>query len=158
MPAKSVPRRRTRQPSAAEEIAYDLHSAALHLLRSLRHEDARLGVGPAGLSVLSVLVARGPKTMGDLARLERVRPPTMTRIVERLERWLLAERTAAWQDRRRSLVRATSLGRVVARRGRANRVAELVERLERFSAAEVALLARATPLIDRLARNAGPVH
>ncbi|MGH8722113.1 MAG: hypothetical protein ACREU4_09020, partial [Burkholderiales bacterium] len=50
------------RPSRAAETAADgLHSAAIHLLRSLRHEDSRLGIGPAGLSTLSVLVFGGPK-------------------------------------------------------------------------------------------------
>ena len=72
---------RLQKPRPAEQAADRLHSAAIHLLRSLRREDARLGVGPAGLSVLSVLVFGGPKTIGELAAIEQVKAPTMSRIV-----------------------------------------------------------------------------
>ena len=48
-------------PSPDLQAAADhLHSAAIHLLRTLRRSDARLGVGPAQLSALSVLVFGGP--------------------------------------------------------------------------------------------------
>ncbi|MGH7606380.1 MAG: MarR family winged helix-turn-helix transcriptional regulator, partial [Gemmatimonadales bacterium] len=148
--SRGMPRRAT----PAEVAADGLHSAAIHLLRSLRREDARLGVGPAGLSVLSVLVFGGPKTMSELAALEQVRKPTMSRIVTSLERWDMVERLGADDDRRSILVHATATGRVVMRRGRANRLDELARRLERgFTQEEIALLARAAALIDRLARS-----
>ena len=49
--------------SPLEELADRLHSGALHLLRTLRREDASLGVGPAKLSALSVLVFGGPRSI-----------------------------------------------------------------------------------------------
>jgi DNA-binding MarR family transcriptional regulator len=136
-----------------EQAADRLHSAAIHLLRSLRREDARLGVGPAGLSVLSVLVFGGPKTIGELATIEQVKAPTMTRIVATLERNFMAERDGDARDRRRAIIRATQLGRVVMRRGRANRVFELTSRIERLQEPEVALLARAAELIERVSKG-----
>ena len=144
-----------RPPRPAEVAADGLHSAAIHLLRSLRHEDSRLGIGPAGLSALSVLAFGGPKPLSELAEIEQVRRPTMTRIIKSLERWGMVERVGPGEDgdRRRMLVRATGTGRIVMRRGRANRIDELARRLERFSDDEVALLARAAGLIDRLARS-----
>jgi len=142
-----------RHATPAERAADSLHSAAIHLLRSLRREDARLGVGPAGLSVLSVLVFGGPKTMGQLAAIEQVRRSTMTRIVTSLERWGMVERLAAADDRRRIIVHPTSTGRIVMRRGRANRLAELVRRLEHLPDAEIALLARAAQLIERVSKD-----
>ena len=45
------------------ETARRLHSAAIHLLRALRRQDAASGVGPARLSALSVLVFGGPTTL-----------------------------------------------------------------------------------------------
>jgi len=51
-------------------VADRLHSAAIHLLRRVRKQDAVSGVGPAQLSALSVLVFGGPKTLGDLAAQE----------------------------------------------------------------------------------------
>jgi DNA-binding MarR family transcriptional regulator len=142
------------KPSPLSEQAADrLHSAAIHLLRSLRREDARLGVGPAGLSVLSVLVFGGPKTMGELAAIEQVKAPTMTRIVATLERNSMAERDGDATDRRRAIIRATPHGRMIMRRGRANRVHELASRIERLPESDIALLARAAELIERVARS-----
>ncbi len=63
-----------------------LHSAAIHLLRRVRLQDAAAGVGPAQLSALSVLVFAGPKALGELAAAEQVKPPTMSRVVAGLKR------------------------------------------------------------------------
>src|SRR5687768_18394616 len=61
-------------------VADALHSAAIHLLRGVRKEDVQTGVGPARLSALSVLVFAGPMRLTDLARIEQVKPPTMTKV------------------------------------------------------------------------------
>jgi DNA-binding MarR family transcriptional regulator len=137
----------------AEQAAERIHSAAIHLLRTLRREDARLGVGPAGLSTLSILVFGGPKTVGQLAKLEQVKPPTISRLVKTLERWRMVESGSDPEDRRRTVVRATSTGRTVMRRGRDNRIIALAHRLERCTAPELALLARAGDLIDRVLKH-----
>src|SRR5215475_2178440 len=73
---------------AADPLAIGdrLHSAAIHLLRRLRVRDLESGVGPAQLSALSVLVFGGPRSLGELANAEQVRAPTMSRIVNGLER------------------------------------------------------------------------
>ena len=64
-----------------EELAARVHSAALHLLRRLAQEDRATGVSAPRLSALSVLVFGGPRTIGALAAIEGVTPPTMTRLV-----------------------------------------------------------------------------
>ena|SRR2546428_10254700 len=136
--------------SPLEELADRLHSGALHLLRALRREDASLGVGPAKLSALSVLVFGGPRSIGALARTEQVRLPTMSRLVAALERDGLATRTQDRADRRSTLVHPTSVGRSVLRRGRDRRVAALARRLETLSPGDRAVLARAAALMERL--------
>lgn len=147
-----MPPRPARPPRPREQAAEALHSAAIHLLRSLRREDARLGVGPAGLSVLSVLVFAGPQTMSKLAMIEQVRRATMSRIVKALERWGMVERRTG-DDRRSIVVHPTLTGRVVMRRGRANRVAELGRRLEKASDNDVLLLLRASKLIEEVSKG-----
>src|ERR1700692_3734299 len=82
-----------------------LHSAAIHLLRRLRKQDAASGVGPAQLPALSVLVFAGPKTLGELAAAEQVKPPTMSRIVAGLARSRLIDITADPHDARRMRIR-----------------------------------------------------
>src|SRR6266568_743121 len=54
-------------PAAARAVADRLHSAAIHLLRRLRVEDKALGLSGPRASALSVVVFRGPITMGALA-------------------------------------------------------------------------------------------
>lgn len=137
-------------PPAPDVVADRLHSAAIHLLRALRPEDRALGVGPAKLSALSVLVFGGPRSIGALARAEQVRLPTMSRLVAALERDGLATRTPDPRDGRAFRVHPTARGRSVLQRGRARRVASLARRLEQLSEDDRALLARAADLIERL--------
>lgn len=137
-------------PPAPDVVADRLHSAAIHLLRALRPEDRALGVGPAKLSALSVLVFGGPRSIGALARAEQVRLPTMSRLVAALERDGLATRTPDPRDGRAFHVHPTARGRGVLQRGRARRVASLARRLEQLSEDDRALLARAADLIERL--------
>src|SRR5436853_573955 len=78
--------KRTSPTREVQDVADRLHSAALHLLRRLRIEDDALGVSPPRLSALSVVVFAGPLAIGALAAAEGVAAPTMTRLVDGLER------------------------------------------------------------------------
>jgi len=135
------------------EVADRLHSAAIHLLRRLRKRDLESGVGPAQLSALSVLVFAGPKTLGELAQAEQVRPPTMTRIVAGLQRGGLVRRERDSEDRRVVRVRATPKGVRVMQGGRRRRVATLAAQLRRLDARTVALLSRAAEAMEGLSRR-----
>ena len=137
-------------PPAPAALADRLHSAAIHLLRAVRREDQALGVGPAKLSALSVLVFGGPRSIGALARAEQVRLPTMSRLVRALEHDGLATRTPDPRDGRASRVHPTARGRTILLRGRARRVASLARRLEQLPERDRALLARAAELIEGL--------
>jgi len=137
-------------PPAPRAVADRLHSAAIHLLRAVRREDQALGVGPAKLSALSVLVFGGPRSIGALARAEQVRLPTMSRLVAALERDGLATRTPDPRDGRAACVSPTARGRRVLLRGRARRVASLARRLGQLTERDRALLARAAELIEGL--------
>lgn len=142
MPERASPR----------ELADRLHAAAIHLLRRLRRSDPGTGVTAAQLSALSVLMG-GPRTLGELAGAEQVRPPTMTRLVQELERIGLARRQGDPGDARVVRVRSTAKGQRVLRRGREMRIAELERRLSALSSAERDALRRALPLLERLARE-----
>jgi DNA-binding MarR family transcriptional regulator len=133
-------------------IADRLHSGAIHLLRRLRTEDAASGLTAPRLSALSVIVFGGPLTLGALAAAEQVRPPTMTRLVTALERDGLVTREPDPGDRRQVLLRATSAGRRLLEEGRARRTASLARRLAALPPADLAALARAASLLERLAR------
>ena len=119
-----------------EELADRLHSAAIHLLRQVRVQDAATGIAPARLSALSVLVFGGVMSLNDLAGAEQVRPPTMSRIVDALVSEGLAHRTVNPQDRRAVVIEATEKGTAILSQGRKRRVKFLAKHLSRLSAAE----------------------
>ena len=91
-------------------MADRLHSAAIHLLRRLRVEDEALGISAPRLSALSVLVFAGPRRVGELAEAEQVEPPTMTRLVDGMERDGYVAREPDPEDGRAVIVRATAKG------------------------------------------------
>src|SRR5438105_10926547 len=111
--------------SAHREAADKLHSASIHVLRRVAREDPASGLSAAQLSALSVLVFGGPRTLGELAAAEQVRPPTMTRIVQALEADGLVRRECDAGDGRIHRLTATARGRRVMQRGRERRVAQL---------------------------------
>ncbi len=130
-----------------------LHSAAIHLLRRLRLQDAASGVGPAQLSALSVLVFGGPRALGDLAAAEQVKPPTMSRIVAGLKRSKLVEITRDPQDARRMQIRASSKGTTLLQRGRQRRIEYLAAHLASLTTSELARLSAVADLLEKLLRN-----
>ena len=130
-----------------------LHSAAIHLLRRVRQQDAASGVGPAQLSALSVLVFAGPKTLGELAAAEQVKPPTMSRIAAGLQRSGLIKITRDPQDARRMHIRATSKGIRLLQEGRKRRIEYLAEHLGHLTREELAQLGVAADILESLLRN-----
>ena len=142
------------EPSAAAYAVADrLHSASIHLLRTLRAEDRATGLSGPRLSALSVIVFGGPLPMSALAAAEQVRPPTMTNLIRGLVRAGLVTRTRSRSDRRVLLVRATAKGRRLLQEGRRRRVARLAAALAARPAAERRLVARAAKLIDKVGRS-----
>ena len=97
--------------TARRRVANELNTTAIHTLRRARVADTTSGLSPERLSLLSVLVYAGPRTMGQLARAEQVSRPAITRIVTALEDAGLAERAQVAADRRSTLVTATASGR-----------------------------------------------
>ena len=140
---------------AAFESADRLHSLAIHLLRRVRREDEASGLPAPRLSAMSVIVFRGPLTIGELAAAEQVRPPTMTRIITALEEAGLAERVADETDRRVVRVRATPAGTRVLEEGRRRRVAALARDLAELPARDRAALDRAADILESVV---GPRH
>jgi DNA-binding MarR family transcriptional regulator len=154
MPGKSA--RATRTPAAkganTADLADRLHSAAIHLLRRLRREDDASGLPAPQLSAMSVIVFGGAITLGALANAEQVRPPTITKLVAALEEQGLVEREPDPQDRRVMRVKATARGTRLLHDGRRRRVASLAASLGELAAADRAALARAIPILEKVAR------
>ena len=160
-----MPRRATRRPllrrptpgatPLPRELADQLHSAAIHLLRRVRAEDAGTGLAPPQASALSVLVFGGRQTLSGLAQAEQVKPPTMSRLVRDMERNGLVDRVADLADRRIQWISATSKAQRLMLAGRARRVARLEADLERLSARDYRALVAGAAVLARVARPPG---
>lgn len=127
-----------------------LHRLAIALLRGVRVEDAASGIGAAPLSALSVLVFAGPLPLGALAAAEGVRAPTMSRLVDVLERDGLARRRPDPRDARSVHVEPTPRGRAVILAGRARRLKRMGGGAATLTATERRRLAAALPALERL--------
>lgn len=157
MSSATPPPHRARPAATAEtsDLADRLHSAAIHLLRRLRREDDASGLPAPQLSALSVIVFGGPITLGALAVAEQVRPPTITRLVEKLESAGLVKRTSDATDKRVSRVEATARGAKLLHDGRRRRVASLTASLASLPVGERTAIAKALPVLEKVVR-AGP--
>ncbi|HJY42586.1 MAG TPA: MarR family transcriptional regulator [Steroidobacteraceae bacterium] len=141
---------------ALADVAQQLHSVAIHLLRRLRRTDDQMGLSGPRASALSVLVFGGPASLAQLAKAEQVKPPTMVRIVDALEASGLARREADKDDLRAVRIRATAKGRKLLLEGRARRVRQLINLLEGASAAERTALADTVSTLQRLLKQPDP--
>lgn len=130
-------------------VATRLNSVSIHLVRRARAADESLGVPPGQLSALSVLVFGGDRTIAQLAEAEQVTSPTMTRIVDGLERSNLAHRHPHPSDRRATLVRASQRGRRIVERGRQQRVELLSGLLAHLDGDDLRAVERATEALAR---------
>ena len=117
-------------------LALEVNSLSIHLVRYARRADEALGVPPARLSALSVLVFGGERTITELADAELVSLATISRVVDGLEAMGLARRVPNPADARSVLIRATPKGRRVMERGRQARVERLTAVLEAVPATE----------------------
>lgn len=131
-------------------VALRLHAAAIHLLRTVRSQDRQLGLSPARLSVLSILVFGGPRTLTQLAAAEQVAAPTMSKLVAGLERNGYIARKPARADGRSWVIHATGKARRVLHKGRQRRVDLLTKLLGEATGTEWETIERAVVVIERV--------
>ena len=142
----------SRAARGERETADRLHSAAIHLLRRVRRNDAQTGVPAAQLSALSVLMG-GPRTLGELASAEQVRPPTMSKLVTEMVSAGLLRRTGDPEDARVVRVDMTTKGRRLLAKGRELRIADIERRLRAQGPQGVAAVAGAVDVIERMLKE-----
>lgn len=135
------------------DVADRLHSAAIHLLRNAAKPDVLSGQGPARLSALSVLVFGGPRTLGQLAAAERVKPPTMSRIVAGLKRAGLVRIQADGKDARKIQISVTAKGERLLQEARQRRIRALADTLAGLDGADLETLGRAAEIIEGTLRR-----
>jgi DNA-binding MarR family transcriptional regulator len=139
------------------DSAAKLRMAIVRTARALRQEAAAeaSGLTPTSTAALATIERHGPLTPSELAEIERVKRPTVTRTLGALEREGLIERTPDPADGRSFLVSANGAGRERLRRLRGRKNAYLARRMRDLSAAEVETLERAAEVLDRM-REEGP--
>lgn len=131
------------------QLASRLRLAVMRLARVLR-QKAQDPITPSQLSALVSVERDGPVTLGELAALESVQPPTMTRIVAALEEQDLVVREADAADRRISRLHITAAGRKLLEKNRSRKTAYLASRMRGLDAAEREVLERAAALLERM--------
>ncbi|MEB3049808.1 MarR family transcriptional regulator [Mycolicibacter sp. MYC123] len=137
-------------------IAESLHRSLGRLFSILRRGDLSGGATTseltlAQLSILITLLDRGPIRMTELAAHERVRTPTTTVAIRRLEKIGLVKRSRDPSDLRAVLVDITPEGLASHRESLANRHSALAMMLSKLSQEDLETLARALEPLERLA-------
>ena len=135
--------------SVKPDAVLQFHHLAIALLRSMRKVDEANGLSGPRASALSVLVFRGPQSLGELAAAEGVRAPTMSRLVKAMQAEGLLESQAAEHDKRAVRIAASAKGRRLMLRGRAKRLAAIRELLRDASAEEKKALETVVGLLGR---------
>jgi DNA-binding MarR family transcriptional regulator len=135
--------------TSANEIAARLRLSATRLARQLRQESDA-GLTPSQLSALACIERNGPLTLGALADYERVAPPTITKIVAKLEAAGLVERKLDERDRRVAWVSTSTAGSARLGKIRQRKNAWLAARLARLDADDRRRLADALDALDAL--------
>lgn len=133
-------------------LASELRVAVMRLRRRLsteRHPDNDLSLGQ--MVVLGLLLRHGDQSVGDLARAEHVRPPSMTRTVNCLETGGHVVRRQHETDGRQVVVSLTDVGRAAVLADRQRRDAWLARQLRTLTPDERAALRAAAPVLARLA-------
>ncbi|HEY4401623.1 MAG TPA: MarR family transcriptional regulator [Acidimicrobiia bacterium] len=143
----------TRSTAATEPVAPALPSrlrmVVTRLARRLR-QQGESAASPTQLAALATIERDGPLTLGTLAAIERVRPPTITAAVGRLEEQGLVHRRIDARDRRVARVAITSHGRRLLAESRSRKTAYLEQQLAALSADERATLAQAATILERV--------
>lgn len=117
-----------------------LHSLAIHILRRARAADRDTGLTRERLSLLSVLVYAGPRTISALAAIEDVSAPAISRNAKALEGLGLVRRSKFKEDAREVIVAATAKGRRLVETGRRGRLALVAADLAALSPADLETL------------------
>jgi DNA-binding MarR family transcriptional regulator len=134
---------------AEEELPTRLRLAIMRLARRLR-QQADADLTPSMLSALANIEYRQPVTLGELATAERVTPPTMTKIVARLQEAELVSRTPDPNDKRIQRLTLSNQGERFIARSRSRKNAYLAKKLRKLKPEEVAKLEEAVSVMEKL--------
>ena len=136
----------------ADELAKALREAIQRLNRRVRQTRAVGDLTSSQLSALTSLQLAGALTPRELADVERVQPPTMTKIVGKLEDRGLVVRTPHPTDGRQVILAPTEQGRAMYAQFEKLRNEWLADQLAALKPEDRAVLVRAAEILQQVAR------
>lgn len=137
------------RPVGVGPLAAELRVAVMRTSRKLRAEAASNEVSPGQYSVLAAL-ANQPRTVGQLAAVEQIQAPSMTRIINALAAAQLVSRVENPQDKRQVLVSLTPSGAAALGRARNKRTAWLAQRVKALTSEQRATLHEAALILQEM--------
>jgi DNA-binding MarR family transcriptional regulator len=137
--------------SDGSDLAGRLRLSVVRLNRRLRSQRTDESISLTHLSAMATLKRCGSMTPSELAASERVRPPSMTRVIAALEEEELVSRRGHPTDGRQSIIELSAKGTDLLAAENSARERWLDKRLAELTEDERAALARATEIIDRMA-------
>jgi DNA-binding MarR family transcriptional regulator len=141
-------------PDQVLQLSEDLRSAVKRLIRDMRRDAERQETGLSMLQTMLLASVGDHPGIGvaELARMQRVRTPTMSAQVKALERTgLLARGAPDPRDRRRSGLQLTGTGQAHLATLRSQRLDWLARRIGRLSPAQLDALASAIEPLNLIA-------
>ncbi|HEY0536165.1 MAG TPA: MarR family transcriptional regulator [Actinoplanes sp.] len=141
------------EPRTADDLAKTLREAIQRLNRRVRQARPVGDLTFGQLSALTSILLAGALTPRELADLERVQPPTMTKIVGKLEERGLVVRTPHPTDGRQVILAPTEEGRAIYAQFELARNAWLAEHLEQLGPDDRDVLFRAAEIMQQVARS-----
>ncbi|MEU7833958.1 MarR family transcriptional regulator [Nonomuraea sp. NPDC052129] len=133
-------------------LATALRVSLARLTRRLRRQAAAHSLTPTQFATLAAVERHSAITPGELAELEKVQPPSMTRVIAALEERGLVSRTPHPTDRRQVTVTVTEAAQKLLKEERRLKEAWLSQRLRDLTAEERAILRQAAPILEKLSR------
>lgn len=131
------------------EVAEQLHSVAVHLLRNAKKHDQESGLTPERLSLLSILVYVGPQTINSLAEMEQVSAPAITRTVKSLEKQGYVIKSRSKTDQRVVYVAPTRKSQQLLDETRRKRVERIEYLLEGAAVEDIKQLKAAITILEK---------
>jgi DNA-binding MarR family transcriptional regulator len=141
------------EPRTADDLAKTLREAIQRLNRRVRQARPVGDLTFGQLSALTSILLAGALTPRELADLERVQPPTMTKIIGKLEDRGLVVRTPHPTDGRQVILAPTDQGRAIYAQFEFARNAWLSEHLEQLGPDDRDVLFRAAEIMQQVARS-----
>lgn len=132
---------------ATEELAPRLRLAIVRMARRLRQESG-VDLGPSQVAALATIERHGPLAPSEVAERERIKRPTVARILGHLEKAGLVTRVRDPQDGRSSILSITPEGRALVRGLRERKTAYLAQRMRDVDPEDLRALERAAELLE----------